>query len=772
MLYLGNGAREVKVGEEGEERLIQLFPDSVDPLQWYYLPNFPHVAKMQDGTPAIRLLVYREDLDEIEEGDEEAVAFLSLDVDVSWPPEVVETAAKRLKRDEDLDEEPRLTPIFYREGSVKLMLLDAVTPDEEVEATDFVTTILGSGSPSLYGDNRAIFQASLPKRGAAALSGALDGVTPIGVVYSLTFAGLQPAFNVRAKVDWQKVYDHFSEQEKTDLLFYEKEIQKSIDSLRDERVIEIESTIEGVGAEAMQSEHDKVMDEVRQLIFDTFFEATFEREDPTGGSTADDVVDTLTQVHKNALTLGVGYTYRRKEVKVEELRTFDLDYSVRKAALRTIYPQAHMHNVLTEGGVTRDQLITVVDGSDEVWKVLPFEVTAAAAWDTDGIVGITVDIEYEDEDGSVRSWSTHLDPEKDSDTHRAWMDRTDGNRFRYKYEVVFADDAVPGPSPKVNSGEWREHEGTILVLHPRELYETQSIEIEAQATFPFDRWPAVHAFFRYRAVPPVAEEDTDSEAESEREPFVYRADEILSAESRVFSRHFRVNRGEEGVREMALVYLGATGERHETGWMPMPNQVSTVTDPQSETLAVRGLVAGDREALVNLVVDFEYVDEENGIHESGSLEWTQEDLDPKSWLVHIEDPTKRRYRYRMTLVTNDGGFTQTGWIESDTPTLPLGRLFVRQMTVEVQTGELADGIERVEVKLAYHDDVNDVHEEREFTLGSNARGEWMVQLQDASRRSYEVTTTWVRTDGFSITAGPTSETRSLLTIPPEPPDGG
>ena len=94
MLYLGNGVTQIKVDEN---RALSVFPDFSDPTQFYYLPNFPHVAKMIDGTPAIRLLVYREDLDTVAENAEDAVAFLSLDVDLSWEPDVIDRAASRLR---------------------------------------------------------------------------------------------------------------------------------------------------------------------------------------------------------------------------------------------------------------------------------------------------------------------------------------------------------------------------------------------------------------------------------------------------------------------------------------------------------------------------------------------------------------------------------------------------------------------------------------------------------------------------------------------------
>ncbi|MDR4492900.1 MAG: hypothetical protein R3B74_00435 [Nitrospirales bacterium] len=760
MLYLGAGAREVKVDDH---RSMQVFPDFSDKYQYYYLPNFPRVALMEGGTPAIRLLIFREDLDTIPAGAEEAVGFLSLDVDLRWDPELVENARAKLRAEEQLDQKPRLTPIFFREGSVKLMLLDAVTPEPEAgrppteQPTQFVTKIMGAGSPSLYGDNRAIFQASLSKKGAIALSAALDGVTPIGVVYSLTFAGLQPAFNIRAKVEWEKVMDHFSEQKHLDLLFYERDIQKSIDKLVENKVIEVESTIEGIGAEAMDSEREQVMASVRQLIFDKFFEATFKRETAAGDSTADDVVDTLTHIHQNALTLGVGYTYKRKEVRVEELRTLNLDWTARRGAERTIYPQAHMHNLLTGSGITREQLVTVVDGSEAIWKNQPFEVHTTANWEADGIAGISVDIEYDDpQSGNERHWSAFLEKAKDSATHRDWMDRTSGNSFRYKYEVVFLDTDVPGPRPKVNSGEWREHEGTALVIHPRELYESVELEVAAIPKFPFDRWPAVQAILRYRTL--------DGS-------FEHYEDGVLKDGADSFTTRFRIDKGVPGRREVLLRYVGASGEREETGWMPMPQDQWVVEDPHDDKLVIRAVVAGKRENILNLLVNLEYVDEENDIHESGSLQFASENINqPLSWTVHLADPAKRRYRYRMTLITADGDFLQTGWIGTDAPTLPVGEVYVRRLTVEVAVGQLGRNIEAVEVDLVYDDDGNDLHETKTFRLTSNGRAEWQVQLKDAGQRSYQSTITWFRTDGFNKKLGPTSHTSTYLAISGSPPE--
>jgi hypothetical protein len=760
MLYLGDGVRQVQVGEH---EVLQVFPDFSDPQQFYYLPNFPHVAKMDDGAATIRLLVYRQNLDEIPDTAADAVAFLSLDVDLSWPPEVIERAASKLRVEGQLPTKPRLTPIFFSKGSVRLIVLDAATPEDTAErppdavkASEFVTKIMGAASPSLYGDNRAIFQASLSKKGAAALSGALDGMTPIGVVYSLTFAGLQPAFHIKAKVDWHKVYNHFSERKNLNLLFYEKDIQKSIDKLIEDKVIDIDVSVEGIGAEAMDAEREPVMMSIRQLIFDKFFEATLKPVDPAGGGIGGAAADTAKSVAQSAFTLGMGYSYKTKDVTIDELRSLDIDWTARKAAERTIYPQAHMYNVVGQAGLTKERLITVVTGSDDMWRVLPFEVRAAAAWETDGIAGVTVDIEYDDADaGASRDMSVFLSKGQEKIVRRDWMDRKSGKGFRYKYEVVFQDGAVPGPSPKVSSGpEWLTNEGTALVITPRDLYDTIELEVGTIPNFPFERWPAVLAVLRYRA-------DDGS--------FEHYADGVLKSGATSFKTRFRVDKKVSGRREVQLTFMGDSGERVDTPWMPMPQHQWVVTDPYGP-FQVRAIVSGDRANIANLIVDFEYADEENRVFERWSMTFNPENIGaPQTWTFQRADPKKSRYRYSMTLVTKAGDFLTTGWISTDAPSIPVGEQYVRQLSVDFVTGELAKGVDAVEVAVVYDDPDGNVHSDKTLRLGPNARSRWEVKLKDASKRAYSLTTTWIRPDGFNPRVGPVATSETYVVIPGSPP---
>ena len=101
--------------------------DYSDPLQFWYYPNRPRLATDEHGRPAIRFLVYKEDLDEIEGDDEVGAGFLFFDTVLSWPEETLKKVAQRLKQDLDLDGEPRLAPLLFKQGKTKLIFLDRVS---------------------------------------------------------------------------------------------------------------------------------------------------------------------------------------------------------------------------------------------------------------------------------------------------------------------------------------------------------------------------------------------------------------------------------------------------------------------------------------------------------------------------------------------------------------------------------------------------------------------------------------------------------------------
>ena len=383
------------------------------------------------------------------------------------------------------------------------------------------------------------------------------------------------------------------------------------------------------------------------------------------------------------------------------------------------------------------------------------EVVANAAWDQDGVASVAVEVQYDDGDsGEVRSWHASLDKATPRAQLREYVDRASGGKYRYKYEVIFSPTGVPGPQSVLSSGDtWIELDGFVLTIDPRRLFSSRHVEVAVAKGFPFDRWAAVQVFLRHRAADGSWEHSQDA---------------LLDATTRLDARFRTVPEG--GVNELRISLIGADGRVWERPWFPLESEQFIVVDPEPRALDVTAVVSGDRSKILNLLVDLEYEDQDNGVFREGHLSFAPDNINvPQRWHVPIADPTRRRYRYRMTLVTQGGDFVQSGWVGTDAPSIPVGEVYVRTLMVEVVTGQLDPKVESVLVDLSYDDDDNDVHAAEHFTLGSNGRGEWKVLLKDASKRAWQYTVTWKLKSGFEVTSGPSSSADSFLAIPGHPP---
>src|SRR3954453_6798682 len=109
---------------------------------------------------------------------------------------------------------PVLSPAPFDKGEVQCIALNvqgAAGTTAEPGAFVAVEEILGASVPSLYGDNQAAFSLKLSTTGATILKQAFSqGAAPIGVIYKLTFTGLQPALHVSIEADLSRVYSELS----------------------------------------------------------------------------------------------------------------------------------------------------------------------------------------------------------------------------------------------------------------------------------------------------------------------------------------------------------------------------------------------------------------------------------------------------------------------------------------------------------------------------------------------------------------------------------
>lgn len=762
---------------------VPVASDHADPRQFYYYPNRPHLAVDESGRPAVRLIVFRRDLDDLPAGEEQAVGILVFDTSLAWPDEVLKKVARKIKETLDLDELPRLAPIPVRSGTCKLMFLDRVTEPPPVEGTTpvapaggdetpsppsekWVTFLEGSGVPSLYGENRAIFSAMLNKEALAMVTGAFEGFTPAGVIYDLRYAGLQRAFNLKVEAQWEQIYHHFQESVSVNLIFLDFDSTDIIDDLIDKKLVKIEGTIEGVGEEGLADEFESVKRELQKFVIENFFKPAVNPHKVSASSTPDDVADTLNSV-RNVIAVWPTAGYTRLDLDLTEVRSFNVDYTIAQAVERHILPQAHLSIFFEDAGVTRDQVVTLVDGSDALWQVVPFDVLVNADFAGDGLAAVTVDLAYGGElemppEDAPSTRSFLFDARVTRGTWSAWFDPAAGSRLWYRYRVAFAPGLVPGPDVALDSG-WRRTSGHQLVITPSELYATRRVEIFAGTDFPFDRYGQVAVTLR--ATPPGAEPTE-----------IVTRDFVLDAANRKATFTFRARRDAPPQVEQRLVCWRTGGDAVELDFAPVVGDLVPVRDPMPDRLEVRVLVAGDRTKIQTLIVDLKYEDLEHELRHHGTLVFDAATISAPQppWSVPLADPSRRRYWYSQTLIDTDGNVHETGWIQSEARTLTVGFVYALRMEIEPSLvgPPLAEHeLERVVLKLRYEDASGGVREETEqLFLAPGAGTLWRVELKDVSKREYAYDVVYVLKSGFERRTGWRASRDHYLVLSSVPPE--
>ena len=137
--------------------------------------------------------------------------------------------------------------------------------------------------------------------------------------------------------------------------------------------------------------------ELQDLILEKFFAPA---PNPNAAEPMDNAVGDLVQgarrirnVIQNWPTVG----YSRREVDVTEIHRIRADYTVSRAAERLIAPQAHISLFFEDFNITRDQVVTVVDGNDALWNQTKFDAALNADFAGDGIEAVSLDVQYAEE---------------------------------------------------------------------------------------------------------------------------------------------------------------------------------------------------------------------------------------------------------------------------------------------------------------------------------------------------------------------------------------
>jgi hypothetical protein len=729
--------------------------------QYYYLPAMPRLSTIRDEVtgvdlPQLQLIKFR--------GGAGDGGFLTFAVDLSFDEERLANVAAEIRRLDGLDRDPLLAPVQVENGSVRLMALGQASapppgpgqPPAPPAGTPprFVMRINPpyESKPALYGDNAAIFSVELDAEGVQLVEASLlqGTMLPIGVIYSLEFYALRPAFTVALTADWDRVQKHFEESFGFDVMFASVDIDKVVDELIESRAVVIDVTSflpEGEDAGSWVGRRDQAINDFKDMVLDSFFEPSIEplKEEEDGWDRFTHTAERLSLLAATGGLAGaVKFHYVKRDITRIDRKKLNLTMNERVTVKRSIYPQANLKSLgsglralLDQGTLDRSMLVQEVTLNDAWFRRRQVEAHALVNFDHDDVESVNLTVEYGGEPQTLR-----LTKGTTSGTS-SWNSILDGNAMRrevqYRYRVHFRD-VDTAERPGVIESPPLVARGDQFEVSPRAegVYFVDDIVVGAD-TLPWDRYPSVAVEVRY----------TD-EAHRIRlaEHFV-----LSKAKPEATWRRFRLDAGLEEY-QVQITYLAADHRDIVVPWHTTDQERLLVRDPRPAKRTLQVVPAVPWTLVAMVLVEVSYTDLPNGIQERQTMSFLNTDVDrlPKTFSASLVDPAQRFVGYSAMILLNDNRMITVP------PSMTAGpAVFVRtDMTghrvVMVRSG-IADfaqaGIVRMEADLDFADTAAGLSFADTFTF-SSARDSAFFEFDyvDAGRDSYHCLVRTVYANGL------------------------
>jgi hypothetical protein len=266
---------------------VTVFPDHLDPNQFWYLPGPVSLAMQPGGTePQFLLIEYAPD---VAATGVSGVGFLQVTLCLKLDPDTQAKALAQISGIFPNADSPHLAPVGFDAGTVQIVALDlqgsgGATDTAPPGAVTMVQNILGAVTPDLFGENDAVFAVRLTDAGATVLKAAFeDGMAPVGGIYNLTFTGVRPALDVKITADLKRVYDSFSVGLSAKVYWVGAGIDATFEKLKQDGAITIQ--VVNLASDAANADAEKqALDLFKQDILAQWFTPSLS---PTTAAAAD-----------------------------------------------------------------------------------------------------------------------------------------------------------------------------------------------------------------------------------------------------------------------------------------------------------------------------------------------------------------------------------------------------------------------------------------------------------------------------------------------------
>ncbi len=618
---------------------VSVFPDHVDPLQWYYLPPHPHLTVI-DGVPMFQLVGFR---------GSRTGGLLSFDCNIGLEQAQIDALQQKIASTFDLDDKPRLAPVPPVDGTVRLIIMGTDSGSPEADAP-FVVKAVHNAKPSLFNDNAASFSVLLDEAGYSIVQATLDAaILPIAVVYSLDYLALRPAYAVTLSIDWDRVQKHLDETFGAKAWIFSSEISTVVDELDESKAIDLRAdTFVPEDTEGVIERRDAALAQVKAMITSAFFEPSLPPWKPDSPSGWVQDLKALGEFASQQAALAAGgpaamsapvtFSYKKTDYTRIDRKHLDVNFSERTTVRRSIYPQGHLASLfepIAASPELKDRLVREVQDSQFFTK-RKIQALYRPNLGAPYIDSIDVRASY---GGIARN--ALLTPDTWSASFEWLSDLDDGvmqQEVDVSYDVRFTGADTSERPGQLSSGHETATGDIVSLLPEDDVFTIRSVSVLAER-IPWARFDSVEVHVRYRdAAHRIDQRD------------LFR---LVEKQPDAVWPMFVVDRDHTSY-EVRTVMRAVDGNDVDSGWSISDEEEIQVRNPfRTRTLAVLASVSWAE--IREVFVDVRYEADDVLVEDTLYLNQT---TTPPPFVVDLRDPSQTAIEYTVTFSYLDGRVKQ------------------------------------------------------------------------------------------------------------------
>jgi hypothetical protein len=704
---------------------IDVAADSDDATLFYALPPEPR-ATVTNGAPDVLLL-------RLIEGGKLTGGNFQISTQLIHDQATLDKAAAELQEQLKVSHPLTISPVPVKQAVADLQFVGKETTEAGGQ-TPLLRRAYGRSSAMQVSPHTARFSIWLTPEGVTLMESALRaGAAPMGLAYLMQVEGLWPAQRIVARVDWGRVYDHFSVHQKEGYLFAASDIQKITEDLIETKAVSIQ-VVQGLAGPPGSGDDgtQAALAWIQREMVERFCEPVL----PLDRQPAHASLGTMGEM------FGVGSSFAAKQLKQVERAVEEIDFQQQRVLTRTITSAAHAFDLLAGA----DPVQCIADGSltHPFFQRMTLNVRSAQPLPSLHLKEAVVQVTYGTEQAALR-----LTPEVAQAHFECWADASPDRTWSILPQITFADDSPLEPGKQFLLAQLQGGE--------REL----TLDLKSMA-----------GIASYTVAAPVDPRIALSElhvTHSRSEGTVGQSDLAMASQP----PSAPPQRQTVWFRDMQLGDSVTANLRY----MLTDGRIVAVPAFRVDTEVFRLPAAFPGVLTVQIISDDDWTNLDQVIvaiqKQADSQAGTFVFAKPSQVIavnLDMPDPSNRKFRYRMTRIFTSGVQEADDWVETDIAVVIAGSISANRLVVDVTAvgPELPQaGIKLIQVELSYVDAEHQVRDEKTVAIGAKAdHPRWEVAIQDPQKRSYEYRTTIFKLNGSPPQVGHwTTSTDRTLAIP-------